>query len=62
MVKQSCKGSRESARGLNSKQRQQLQKPPLNHNSLLQLADNMAEAILEVAMPLLCAGLANSPE
>ncbi len=50
-------------------QGQQLQKPPLNRISLLQLADTMAAlmlqlglAILVVATPLLCAGLANSPE
>lgn len=71
-VKQSCKGSRESARGFNrehSKQGQQLQKPLLNRISLPWLADTMAtlvlqpgRAILVVAIPLLCAGLANSPE
>ncbi|DBA84566.1 TPA: hypothetical protein ACH3X2_006150 [Trebouxia sp. C0005] len=65
-------GSRESARGFNrehSKQGQQLQKPLLNRISLPWLADTMAtlvlqpgRAILVVAIPLLCAGLANSPE
>ncbi len=68
-MKQSCRGARESTRGFNSKQGQQLQKPTLNRISLLQLADTTAAvmlqpglAILVVATPLLCAGLASSPE
>ena len=68
-LKQCCRGARESTRGFNSKQGQQLQKPPLNCICLLQLADTLAAdmlqpglAILVVAIPLLCAGLASSPE